>query len=189
MLRPSPPDPRRGGRPVPGSETAPPAGDGSPIFSFLPLREPHLDQVLAIERRLFRTPWEAESFRAFLQGGPALSRVALAGERVAGYALGWCVPPEAELMNLAVDTPWQGRSVGSHLLKWVLAECRRRGAEELFLEVRPSNERARQLYERHGFESWGRRRGYYRNPREDALVLRARLAATRRGARTSDERS
>jgi ribosomal-protein-alanine N-acetyltransferase len=132
---------------------------------------------VALERRAFSTPWDASAFRVFLRPGATFSRAAIAGGRVVGYALGWCAPPQAELMNLAVDEAWRGRSIGSVLLAWALETCGRRGARELFLEVRVSNEVAQRLYRRHGFELRGRRRDYYANPREDALVYRALLEA------------
>lgn len=155
-------------------------GAPEPSLRFRRLRESDLPEVLAIERRVFNTPWGAGAFRVFLTAGFAFSRVALSGGRVVGYALGWCAGREAELMNLAVHPEWQGRSLGSTLLRWTLATCARRGAAEIYLEVRPSNERAQRLYRRHRFELCARRRDYYRNPREDALVLRRALSRAAR---------
>jgi ribosomal-protein-alanine N-acetyltransferase len=170
---------------VPGasaSAAANPADGSPPGIAFRALQARDLAAVLALEKRAFSTPWDESAFRSFLGPGSAFSLVALAGDDVLGYALGWCDPPEAELMNLAVDPARRGRGVGSALLERVLAACARRGARELFLEVRVSNAAARRLYARHGFETVGRRRGYYASPREDALVYRARLRspATRR---------
>jgi ribosomal-protein-alanine N-acetyltransferase len=139
--------------------------------------QPHdLAGVTALERRIFSTPWDETAFGTFLRPGPAFARVAVAGDAIVGYALGWCAPPEAELMNLAVDERWRNRGIGSALLAWTLEACAGRGAREVYLEVRLSNWPAQRLYERHGFEPYGRRRNYYANPREDALVLRARVA-------------
>lgn len=107
------------------------------------------------------------------------SRVALVGGEVVGYVVGWCAAGEAELMNLAVAPGWRRRSLGAELLDWAMRRCGRLGARRMFLEVRASNEKARRLYERHGFRQAGRRRGYYANPREDALVLAADLAPAR----------
>ena len=140
-----------------------------------PFQERDLPAVLAIERQVFSNPWSEEAFRPFLEDGSAFSQVALVGRELAGYTLGWCVAPEAELSNLAVDPRWQRRSVGCVLLRWTLETCARRGASEVFLEVRASNGPAQRLYRRHGFEELGRRRNYYGNPREDALVYRARI--------------
>ena len=171
---------------VPGASTSAAGNstDGSPPgIAFRALQAGDLDAVLDLERRAFSTPWDESAFRSFLGPGAGFSLVALAGDDLVGYALGWCDPPDAELMNLAVDTTRRRHGVGSALLERVLATCTRRGARELFLEVRISNAAARRLYARHGFETIGRRRGYYASPREDALVYRARLrnsAARRR---------
>ena len=154
-------------------------GGSSRRIDFRPLEPRDLDAVLAIEGRAFSTPWDAAAFRAFLRPGAAYSLVAVTGDAVLGYALGWCDPPDAELMNLAVASARRGRGVGSALLERVLATCAGRGARELFLEVRVSNVAAQRLYAKHGFEAIGRRRGYYTRPREDALIYRARLAADR----------
>jgi ribosomal-protein-alanine N-acetyltransferase len=156
--------------------TSPETLEAPPPISYRGLLPRDIESLTALERGTFSTPWDPSAFRAFLRPGPAFARVALAGDEVVGYALGWCAPPEAELMNLAVDAGRRGRGIGSALLAWVLETCGRRGARELFLEVRLSNEAAQRLYRRHGFQVCGRRRNYYANPREDALVLRAALA-------------
>lgn len=156
--------------------------------AFRELRAGDLEAVGALERRIFPNPWEPEAFEEFLSADSAFSRVALADGVVVGYALGWCAGGEAELMNLAVAPGWRRRSLGGELLAWAMRRCARRGARRIFLEVRASNDAARRLYERHGFRLAGRRRGYYANPREDALVLVADLrpAPPRAGAPALD---
>jgi ribosomal-protein-alanine N-acetyltransferase len=149
--------------------------------AFRELRRTDLDALAGLERRIFPNPWAPGAFEAFLGDASAFSRVALAGGRVVGYALGWCAAGEAELMNLAVAPGWRRRSLGRDLLAWAMGHCARRGARRMFLEVRASNETAKRLYERCGFQPAGRRRAYYANPREDALVLVAELAGARRG--------
>jgi ribosomal-protein-alanine N-acetyltransferase len=84
----------------------------------------------------------------------------------------WFVTDEGEIANLAVDPARWGGGVGKILLDAALAEGARRGAESVYLEVRESNARARRLYASRGFEEVGRRKGYYRRPAEDAIVLR-----------------
>ncbi|MFN2432202.1 MAG: ribosomal protein S18-alanine N-acetyltransferase [Gemmatimonadota bacterium] len=144
-------------------------------IEFRELRAGDVPQLVAIERGVFATPWDSQAFDAFLGRGPWFSRVALAGREVVGYALGWCAAGEAELMNLAVAPSHRRRALGADLLRWTLGTCAARGARSVSLEVRASNAAAQRLYRRHGFEAVGRRRGYYQNPREDALLFRARL--------------
>ncbi len=82
---------------------------------------------------------------------------------------------EAELLNLAVAPSVRGKGIGSALLERASADARRWGAKARFLEGRASNDDARRLYAKAGFEEVGRRRSYYRRPLEDALILRRAL--------------
>lgn len=91
---------------------------------------------------------------------------------VAGYVVTLAVMDESEVLNIAVDTPYRGASIGGMLLDHALAAAEGAGSESTFLEVRESNVAARRLYERRGFEEISRRVRYYRSPVEDALVLR-----------------
>lgn len=134
--------------------------------------------IVVIEQRSFSDPWSESSFRDLLnhpgiyfacarERGPEGS-----GDRVVGYVVAWFAAGEGEIANLAVSPAERGRGLGSVLLDAALAEGRRLGATETFLEVRSTNVRARQLYESRGFAEVGRRRNYYRRPTEDAVILR-----------------
>lgn len=89
-----------------------------------------------------------------------------------GYFLAREILGTAEVLNLAVVPERRGRGLGGALLDAGLTAVRARGGSEVFLEVRASNAVAQGLYARRGFQMEGRRRGYYRRPDEDALVLR-----------------
>ena len=91
---------------------------------------------------------------------------------IAGYVVAWFAADEGEIANLAVREPTRRRGIGAALLDAALVEAGRRGAVNMYLEVRESNEAARALYASRGFEEVGRRRGYYHRPVEDAVVLR-----------------
>jgi ribosomal-protein-alanine acetyltransferase len=78
---------------------------------------------------------------------------------------------EAEILNLGVAPSWRKRGVGRELMAAAVGDANRRGATRVFLEVRESNAGARAFYRGLGFEEVGRRRAYYRDPAEDALVL------------------
>jgi len=95
---------------------------------------------------------------------------------VVGYLVGREAAGTGEVLNLAVSPEFRRRGVGEALLSAGLAVFRRSRMEEVFLEVRESNTSARALYARHGFRPVGQRSAYYRNPREDALVLRLELS-------------
>ncbi len=90
---------------------------------------------------------------------------------VAGLLVASVAAPEAELLNLAVPPEKRRRGLATALLEEAVRRVAARGAAEIFLEVRESNGPAIAFYLRHGFQARGRRRDYYREPREDALVL------------------
>ena len=145
-------------------------------------RPADLATVGEIERESFSDPWSTTSFRSLLDNRQVFFAVAEgpAGE-VAGYVVEWFVVDEAEIANLAVAPGARGQGVGAALLDAALAEGRRRRMTAVYLEVRDSNARARALYAARGFAEVGRRRGYYRKPVEDALILRRTLAPSAPG--------
>jgi len=140
-------------------------------------RPDDVDDVAAIERRVFSDPWSANSFRA-LFGNP-LVHFAVAEDsgtsRLIGYMVMWFVVDESEIANLAVSEDARRAGIGARLLDHALAAARERRSAVVFLEVRESNTAARALYASRGFEIAGRRAKYYRKPVEDALVLRRGL--------------
>lgn len=128
--------------------------------------------VLAIEYESYSVPWSEATFRGLLRRRDAEMIVAEAGGVIIGYAIFWTVLDQSELGNVAVTRAWRGQGIGQQLVDDVLRRADQRGVREIFLEVRPSNTSARRLYERLGFTQVGRRRNYYQEPVEDALVLR-----------------
>lgn len=134
-----------------------------------------LDAIVAIERASFTDPpWSRDSFLALIDSPRAYFTVACEPPTgtVVGYVVAWFVADEAELANLAVAPDRRSRGVGSRLLDAAMAEARQAGAIVVHLEVRDSNAAARALYDSRGFQAAGRRRHYYRDPVEDALLLR-----------------
>jgi ribosomal-protein-alanine N-acetyltransferase len=97
------------------------------------------------------------------------------GGAVRGYVVAWFVLDEGEIGNLAVVTDARRHGIGARLLDGAIAAVRTARVEALYLEVRDSNAAARALYASRGFAEVGRRREYYRRPKEDALVLRLEL--------------
>ncbi len=96
----------------------------------------------------------------------------ISGCQVAGFCAFWLVVDQMHINNLAVRPFYRGRGLGSALISHSLTEAFRFGVKFSMLEVRRSNTEARKLYERFGFEVVGTRLTYYKNPIEDALVLR-----------------
>jgi len=142
--------------------------------------------MVAIERASFSDPWTAAAIASTLRYDHM--RVLVAEDRGdlggdgAGKALGYVVAmiagPEAEIADLAVSPEARRRGIGRALIDRLLAELAERGVVSVFLEVRESNRAARALYESRAFRGIGRRRGYYRLPPEDALLLKRELGPT-----------
>lgn len=135
------------------------------------MTEADLPAVLAIERRCFPDPWSEEIFRSTLQDVLCLWLAAEAEGVVIGYAGMQAVLDEGYLDNIAVDPVFRRRGAASALIAALEAECRRRALRFLSLEVRAGNAPAIDLYRGFGFETQGRRKGYYLRPPEDALIM------------------
>jgi ribosomal-protein-alanine N-acetyltransferase len=135
-----------------------------------------LPAVLEIDRLSFALPWPERSFRFELTENEAahllVAEVAWAGRvRTAGYLGYWLLVDEMHISTLAVDPQLRGQGIGERLLQAGMEQARRQGAEMATLEVRPSNAEAVSLYRKYGFELVGRRRDYYRDNHEDALLM------------------
>lgn len=134
-----------------------------------------LPRVVEIENASFSVPWKESTFLNLLgRGDSDLFAADLAG-RLVGYAACWTILDQAELGNVAVAEEARRLGVGRLLLEAVVERVWERGANDLFLEVRESNTAAQSVYRQRGFEKIGRRRAYYAQPTEDALVMRLRI--------------
>jgi [ribosomal protein S18]-alanine N-acetyltransferase len=129
-----------------------------------------LPQVIAIERRAFPTPWSLAMFVLELSKPSGVCLAALAEDRIVGYLVCSRYDTVWHLMNVAVDTGLLRRGIASALITR-LFELADGPSEQYTLEVRTSNDAAIKLYERFGFRAAGRRRGYYHDNREDALIM------------------
>ncbi len=139
-----------------------------------PMALTDLSWVLEIERTSFPTPWSETSFRHELQDNPYSALFVMKGARVPGvvaYACVWIVDQELRINNIAVHPRWRVKGIGTRLLRFLLQHAARHGCLEATLEVRPSNEPAMRVYEKAGFRSVGRRKNYYMDTREDAVVM------------------
>lgn len=132
--------------------------------------------LAAIERRCFSDPWPLEGFREVFGIPGTVAFVMTRGEDAVAYFLARDILGTSEVLNLAVMPEWRGQGLGGRMLDHGLDHLRARGGQEVYLEVRASNTVAQALYASRGFRVEARRRGYYRRPDEDALVLRLRAA-------------
>ncbi len=141
------------------------------------MRPSDLEEVLSIERASFTMPWSRGAFLYEMeQNQVARCSVIREAGRLVGYICLWEVADELHITNIAVRQDMRRRGIGRTLLGRTLEDARERALRLVVLEVRPSNTEARALYESFGFRVVGRRRGYYYDTGEDALVMEATLA-------------
>jgi ribosomal-protein-alanine N-acetyltransferase len=149
-----------------------------PDASLRLMNEDDLDEVLEIERGIYEFPWTWGNFSDSMHAGYSCWTYREADELVA-YCIIMAVTDEAHLLNLSVSAQYHRQGYGRMMLAHVLEVARQHRARLLFLEVRPSNTAARELYAASGFRQIGTRRDYYPagTGREDALVLAIELPA------------
>lgn len=131
-----------------------------------------VSQVAELEKLCFSDPWSENSVRSELDNPLSLWLVAVEGERVTGYVGSQTVCNETDMMNVAVHPDYRRQGIAESLVLSLVAALKAMDSHCLTLEVRASNESAKALYEKLGFIRVGLRPRYYRNPREDALILR-----------------
>ena len=134
--------------------------------------EQHVAQVAALEKLCFSDPWSEKSVASELTNKLSLWLVAVENDTVVGYVGSQTVMGETDMMNVAVHPDFRKRGVATALIVGLVEELRKQGSHCLTLEVRASNAPAISVYSALEFREVGRRRNYYHNPREDALILR-----------------
>lgn len=139
------------------------------------MEERHVPQIAALEKRFFSAPWDEKSVQSELSNDLSYWLVAMDGDIVTGYVGSQTVLGESDMMNLAVHPDYQRQGIGEALVLALMEGLKAQGSHCLTLEVRASNDPAKHLYEKLGFQVVGRRRNYYRSPREDADILRKEL--------------
>jgi len=152
----------------------------APGIQFTPMRDTDLDQVMALERRIYAFPWTRGNFSDSIASGYSAWLMKEGGVLI-GYAVMLLVHDEVQLLNISVAPECRRVGFGTTLLRHLAAMAQARGAKRMFLEVRPSNAAGLALYRRQGFARIGERRAYYpaAQGREDALVLAKDLALAR----------
>ena len=141
-------------------------------MDYVTMQAHHVPQVAQLERECFHDPWSENSIAAELKNPLSLWLVALDDQRVVGYVGSQSVMGEADMMNIAVSSQYRRMGIAQELVQRLVAALREKDVYSLTLEVRASNEPAKALYNKQGFLPVGRRPNYYRNPKEDAFILR-----------------
>lgn len=130
-----------------------------------------LEEVADIEKATFSLPWSKKGFASSLEMTDTLYLCAFKNEKLAGYCGMLMVLDEGEITNVAVKENNRGQNIGTLMLQRLLQEGSKRGITRFLLEVRESNEAAIHLYEKLGFAKAGKRRNFYEQPIEDAVIM------------------
>ena len=146
-------------------------------ITFRPMRNDDLDSVMSIDRLSFSMPWPKSAYLHDLIDNPkAMLRVAedISSDHekdVVGMIDAWLILDEAHIATLAIHPDYRGQGIARGLIELVLVEAHQMGARRVMLEVRTSNLAAQGLYKQFGFEVVHRRRRYYVDNKEDALLM------------------
>lgn len=127
--------------------------------------------IAELEAAIFPDPWDYRSIVDLIITEGSMCFVAHDGERPVAYVIGRLIAPEGELYRVATHPDYRRRGVAYRLLDYSVKTSRGKGLESLFLEVRSQNIAAIKLYSAYGFEKIGIRRGYYKNPTDDAIIM------------------
>lgn len=145
-------------------------------MNILSMNRTHLDAVSQLEDECFAHPWSKNSLEDYLNNPSAYFFVALTDSMdVVGYIGTYIVCDEAYITNVAVTTEYRGRKVGKELVLRAVDNAKKNGASFISLEVRPSNTPAVSLYKSLDFITDGIRPDFYRDPKEDALIMTKRF--------------
>ncbi len=135
------------------------------------MKEEDVDEVARLEKLCFSDPWAKASFQEELKHGFSIPLVVKSGRQVIGYACLWHIDVQMEIANFAVSPHLRRKGIGRMMMKRVLGEARKKNCTNLILSVRESNLPAIRLYGDYGFVEVHRRRKYYRQPDEDAIIM------------------
>ena len=134
----------------------------------------HLEGAAALEALCFPDPWSAKALELLLTEEASGAVILQEGAVVAYGGIYWA-PDEGQITNVAVHPDCRRQGLGAQILQALIAEANARACMRMVLEVRASNEAAIALYRRYGFFEVGRRKAFYRAPREDALIMELSL--------------
>lgn len=146
------------------------------MIQIVQMTQEHIQKIVLLEQMCFSDPWSESAFASELCNSLSLWLVAISEDgEVAGYIGSQAVIDAADIMNIAVHSDFRQKGIGSKLIDALAVALSEKGIKTLTLEVRPSNYPALALYRRCGFHQIGLRKGYYRNPKEDAYILQKEI--------------
>ena len=138
--------------------------------------QPFLQKILEIEELSFPSPWSLHTLMSEIENPISHFWALIMGKLLSGYICFWMFDREIQLMSVAIHPHDRGKGLGHYLLKEMIETGISKGIQQIWLEVRPSNLVAKELYERLGFEEAYRRPRYYPDTHEDAIVMGLNLS-------------
>ncbi|MBP7176502.1 MAG: ribosomal protein S18-alanine N-acetyltransferase [Thermoclostridium sp.] len=130
-----------------------------------------IDGIALVETQSFTIPWSRQMFADELNNPLALYYVATCEDKVIAYAGLWIIADEGHITNVAVEPSWRRQQIAARMMQKILEAAEEYKLSGLTLEVRAGNQPAISLYQKFGFQVEGRRRGYYSDDHEDALIM------------------
>lgn len=130
-----------------------------------------VSEIAALESCIFSDPWSEKDIFGVICSEGAMCYSALSEGKVIAYIIGRVIAPEGEIYRIATLPEKRRRGIAYRLLDYAVKTERGRGLETLFLEVRSQNAAARSLYRAYGFKEIGKRKNYYKNPADDAVIM------------------
>jgi [ribosomal protein S18]-alanine N-acetyltransferase len=145
-----------------------------------PIEPSHIADLIRIAEETNLSPWSAQNYLDELKNGNAIMLCLIAEDNsTVGFVVGRFVPggeieivTDAEIYNIAITENEQRKGFGQQLFEGFVKACRERQAENIWLEVRESNNKAIDFYEKNGFERVQMRPSFYENPREHAILMK-----------------
>lgn len=154
------------------------------------MRDSDINAVVALESEIFPDAWSAESFRESVNvpdgGGLIVESKNGSVRKLIAYACYYSAAGETHLTNIAVAPDHRRQGIADRILESLYQKARASNSDAVFLEVRSSNESAMKLYESHGFQELYRRKNYYHDPREDAVVYVREISNTANNSSASE---
>lgn len=142
------------------------------MISFRPMAQNDLDKVLEIEKQSFVNPVSKNKLiKEISYNHLARYYIMLLDDIIIGYFGMWIISDEGHILNIAIDPKYRGKGYGNDLIIELIKIAKKNLVNKLTLEVRETNDPAKNLYKKYNFKVLGRRKDYYREPTEDALIM------------------
>jgi ribosomal-protein-alanine N-acetyltransferase len=140
----------------------------------------YAEQIIEIENSSFPSPWSINAFKEEIKKPISHLWALIQDKKILGYICFWMFDTEIQIINLAVRPENRRQKLGQSMLKRMIEAGSSNGLRSIWLEVRPSNVAARNLYTKFGFHEAGRRKRYYSDTNEDAIIMMLNLSPQER---------